>query len=82
VANKRFDAFPACRYNEDFSGYQPGTVVQFLEKNISKIISVIVLNSKTLRTRTEMVFDMLVSKKLNHVTRLIAGENFVANVQG
>jgi hypothetical protein len=82
VANIRFDALPACRYKEDFSGYQPGTVVQFLENNVLKIISVLVLNSTTLRTRTEMDFDTFVSKKLNHLTRLIAGENFVANVQG
>jgi hypothetical protein len=25
----RFDAFPASEYNEVFSGYQPGEVVQF-----------------------------------------------------
>jgi hypothetical protein len=30
-----------------------------------------------MRTRTEMVFETLVSKKLNHLTRLIAQENFI-----
>jgi len=42
-----------------------------VETNISKT------NSTTLRTRTEMVFEMLVSTKLNHLTQLIAQENFI-----
>jgi hypothetical protein len=54
----------------------------FLETKVSKTISVLVLrvvqfNSTALRTRTEMVFDTLVSKKLNHLTRLIAREDFI-----
>jgi hypothetical protein len=31
----------------------------------------------TLRTRTEMVFETLVSTKLNHLTRLITWENLI-----
>jgi len=34
-------------------------------------------SSTTLGKRTEMVFETLVSKKLNHLTRLIARENFI-----
>jgi hypothetical protein len=33
--------------------------------------------STTLRTRTEMVFQTLVSTKLNHLTRFITRENFI-----
>jgi hypothetical protein len=29
IRSIRFDAFPASEYNEVFSGYQPGEVVQF-----------------------------------------------------
>jgi len=32
---------------------------------------------KTLRTRTEMVFETLVFSPLNHLTRLIARKNFI-----
>jgi hypothetical protein len=32
--------------------------------------------SRVIRTRTEMVFETLVSSPLNHLTRLIARENF------
>jgi hypothetical protein len=35
------------------------------------------LCSTTLRTRTEMVFETLVSTKLNHLTRLIIRENLI-----
>jgi hypothetical protein len=55
----------------------------FVETNVSKTISVLVfrvvthISSTTLRTRTEMVFETLVSTKLNHLTRLIARENFI-----
>jgi len=62
--------------------------LSFVETNISKTISVLVLrvvelitshhiNSTTLRTRTEIVFETLVSTKLNHLTQLIALENFI-----
>jgi len=43
--------------------------------NVSKTISVLVLG--TLRMRTEMVFKMLVFLPFNHLTQLIAQENFV-----
>jgi hypothetical protein len=33
--------------------------------------------SKTLRTRTEMVFETLVCSPFNYLTRLIARENFI-----
>jgi hypothetical protein len=33
--------------------------------------------TSTLRTRTEMVFETLVYSQLNHLTRLIARENFI-----
>jgi hypothetical protein len=33
--------------------------------------------SSSLRTRTEMVFETLVCSPLNHMTRLIARENFI-----
>jgi hypothetical protein len=33
--------------------------------------------TSTLRTRTEMVFETLVCSPLNHLTRLIARENFI-----
>jgi hypothetical protein len=33
--------------------------------------------TSTLRTRTEMVFKILVFSPLNHLTRLIARENFI-----
>jgi hypothetical protein len=54
--------------------------------NVLKTISVLVLRvlvciSKTIsvlvRTRTEIVFEMLVFSLLNHLTRLIARENFI-----
>jgi hypothetical protein len=51
----------------------------FLETSVLKVIAVLVLrvNSTTLRTRTEMVFEMLVFKKMNHLTWLIVRENFI-----
>jgi hypothetical protein len=59
----------------------------FVETNVSNTICVLVLrvvelthiNSTTLRTRAEMVFESLVSTKLNHLTRLIAREIFIIN---
>jgi hypothetical protein len=51
-----------------------------VETNVSKTISVLILRVVELikvRTRTEMVFKTLVSTKLNHLTRLIARENFI-----
>jgi hypothetical protein len=40
----RFDAFPASEYNEVFSGYQPGKVVQFCtDQRFEDHISVLVL---------------------------------------
>jgi hypothetical protein len=50
-------------YDEVFSGYQPGQLVERWEN--------------TLRTRTEMVFETLVFSPFNHLTRLIARENFI-----
>jgi hypothetical protein len=60
------------------------------QTNVSKTISVLVLRvlvwkwlsdngcqTSTLRTRTEMVFETLVCSPLNHLTRLIARENFI-----
>jgi hypothetical protein len=47
------------------------------ETNISKTVSVFILiQTSTLRTRTEMVFEMLVFSLLNHLSWLIARENF------
>jgi hypothetical protein len=43
----------------------------FIETNVSKSISDLVLRVIEIRTRTEMVFETLVSTKLNHLTRLI-----------
>jgi hypothetical protein len=43
----------------------------FVETNISKTISVLVLRV------VELVFEMLVSTELNHLTQLIACENFI-----
>jgi hypothetical protein len=43
--------------------------------NVSKTISVLV----TLRTRAEMVFETLVFSQQNHLTQLIARENFITN---
>jgi hypothetical protein len=64
-----------------------------VETNVSKTIYVLVLrvvdlrtfrrpslSSSTLRTRTEMVFEMLVSTKLNHLIWLITRENFIRKV--
>jgi hypothetical protein len=46
--------------------------------DVSKTIFVLFLNqTSTLRTRTEMVFETLVFSPLNHLTRLIARENFI-----
>jgi hypothetical protein len=49
--------------------------------NILKTFSVLVLRvlgqTSTLRTRTEMVFKTLVFSLLNHLTQLIAQENFI-----
>jgi hypothetical protein len=36
-----------------------------------------ICQTSTLRTRTEMVFETLVCSPLNHLTRLIARENFI-----
>jgi len=46
----------------------------FVETNVSKTISVLVLRVVEL---TKMVFETLVSTKLNHLNRLIARENFI-----
>jgi hypothetical protein len=43
--------------------------------NVLQTISVLVL--RVLRTRTEMVFETLVFSLLNHLTWLIALENFI-----
>jgi hypothetical protein len=51
-----------------------------VETNVSKTISVLVLRVVEIiwtRTRTEMVFETLVSTKLNQLTRLIIRENFI-----
>jgi hypothetical protein len=48
----------------------------FVETNVSKTISFLVLRLVELMW-TEMVFKMLVSTELNHLTQLIAQENFI-----
>jgi len=40
-------------------------------------LSVLRVLSSTLRTKTEMVFETLVFSPLNHLTQLIAWENFI-----
>jgi hypothetical protein len=46
--------------------------------NVLKAVSVLILRVLvTLRMRTEMVFEMLVFSPLNHLTWLIAQENFI-----
>jgi hypothetical protein len=51
---------------------------------ISKTISVFVLriHISTLRTRTEIVFETLVFSPFNHLTWLIAQENFIIKYTG
>jgi len=63
-------------YNEVFSGYQPRKMVQFCRNQRFEDH----INSTTLRMRTEMVFETLVFTKLNHLTRLIAQENFIKSL--
>jgi len=72
-------AFLATKYNEVLLGYQLGQVVEQWKNLCFKehpqggydiCIS-------TLRMRTEMVFEKLVLSLLNHLTRLIAWENFI-----
>jgi hypothetical protein len=46
----------------------------FVETNVSKTISILVLRVAELG---EMVFETLVSTKLNHLTQLITRENFI-----
>jgi hypothetical protein len=48
----RFVAFPATEYDEAFSGYQPGQMVERWKNNVA-------------------------FSPLNHLTRLIARENFI-----
>jgi hypothetical protein len=46
--------------------------------NVSRTISVLVLRDfSTLRTRTEIVLETLVFSSFNHVTRLVAREDFI-----
>jgi hypothetical protein len=75
----RFDAFLASEYNEAFSGYQLGKVVQFCRKQCFEdhLCPRPHIHSTILTTRTEMVFKTLVSTKLNHINQLIAQENFI-----
>jgi hypothetical protein len=46
ILRLRFDAFPATEYDEVFSGYQPGQMVErWKKKNVSKTISVLIILS-------------------------------------
>jgi len=82
----RFVAFPATEYDEVFSGYQPGQMVErwknqrFEDHLCPRPQGTSHNQTSTLRTRTEMVFEtlvFLVFSPLNHSTRLIARENFI-----
>jgi hypothetical protein len=67
----RFDAFLATEYNEVFSGYQPGEVVQFSrDQHFEDHIC-----PRPHGRRNNP--SGLVSTKLNHLTQLITRENFI-----
>jgi hypothetical protein len=56
--------------------------IKFTRREITKtykewVVHITQIISTTLRTRTEMVFETLVSTKLNHLTQLINRENFI-----
>jgi hypothetical protein len=68
----RFVAFPVTEYDEVLLGYQPGQMVEWWKNQCFKDH----LCPHTLGTRTEMVFETVFSL-LNHLTQLIAWENFL-----
>jgi hypothetical protein len=63
-------AFTATKYNKIFSGYQPRQVVEWQKKP----------TFSTLRTRTKMVLETLIFSPSNHLTQLVARENFIKAV--
>jgi hypothetical protein len=66
----RFVAFQATDYDEVLSGYQAASLTSLTMASRHS-------QTSTLRTRTEMVFETLVFSPLNHLTWLIARENFI-----
>jgi hypothetical protein len=73
----RFVAFLVTEYDEVLSGYQPGQMVERWENWRFKVHLCPRPRPSTLRTRTEMVFETLFFSPLNHLTWLIAQENFI-----
>jgi hypothetical protein len=59
------------KFDQVLLGYQPGQMVERWKKQCFED------HLCTLRTRTEMVFKTLVFSPLNHLTQLIAWENFI-----
>jgi hypothetical protein len=71
-------------YNEIFSGYQPRQMVK--RRKIQRFKGHLFPRPQdtedfsTLRMRTEMVLETLVSSPFNHLTRLMAREDFIIPV--